>query len=105
MVQRPVQERTVKRGEDFSDPEQAEDDPGRKNQIPDKAGTRAQGQPMFCKENHHKSQGRQIKDRRGFLPERLGEELRRGLKCSHEKAQGAQPTRKGKTPAKCPESL
>jgi hypothetical protein len=41
VVQRPVQERTVKRGEDFSDPEQAEDDPGRKNQIPDKAGTRA----------------------------------------------------------------
>ena len=63
------------------------------------------GSQCFCKQNHHKSQGREIKDRRGFLPERLGKELRRGLKCPHEKAQGAQPTRKGKTPTKCQESL
>ena len=54
------------------------------------------GSQCSVSRNHHKSQGREIKDRRGFLPERLGEELRRGLKCSHEKHREPNPPGKGK---------
>ena len=76
--------------------------PEAKMRLRTKPDFRPQGQPMFGEQKHHKPQGREVKNRRGFLPERL-----RHIECEISLTRPTKATGRPihqesrKTPAKC----